>query len=171
MPIRFTSDDIQQMIEHSEDEEESFVASDEDSYLPQLGNASTEESDIEHEVIVECQDQYESNESAEHEPISQSIGSILIGKDGTQWYTEPLPSLQTKSRNVLYQRGGPALNCFSTEKELFISIITPEICDIVLRESNRKAKRVCEAFNNKLLKFPNCSVYTIDIRISKYNCT
>ena len=31
----------------------------------------------------------------------------------------------------------------------------PEICDIILRETNRKGKRVCDAFNNDLMNmFP-----------------
>ena len=27
----------------------------------------------------------------------------------------------------------------------------PEICDIILQETNRKGKRVCDAFNNDLM--------------------
>ena len=34
----------------------------------------------------------------------------------------------------------------------------PEICDIILRETNRKSKRLCDAFNNDLMnRFPLAS--------------
>lgn len=57
-----------------------------------------------------------------------------------------MPSAQTKSRNVLRQKGGPALkSILFTERDLFKHIITPEMCDIILRETNRKAKRVYDA--------------------------
>ena len=50
------------------------------------------------------------------------------------------------------QSGGPSTNSnLFTPDELFKSIMRPEICDIVLREPNRKCKRVRDAFNNDLM--------------------
>ena len=43
-------------------------------------------------------------------------------------------------------------NNLSTPKELFKSIISPEMCDVILRETNRKGKRVYDAFNNQLVQ-------------------
>lgn len=45
-----------------------------------------------------------------------------------------------------------------TTKELFKSIISPEIYEIILRETNRKGKKVYDDFNNQLVqRFPNVS--------------
>ena len=68
--------------------------------------------------------------------------SIWIAKDETEWSSNPLPSAQTISGNILRQKNGPAAtsNLFTSEK-LFKSIMRPEICDIIPRETNQKDKK------------------------------
>ena len=91
--------------------------------------------------------------------MSQNVSSIWTAKDKTKWGCNPLPSAQTRSRNILRQKSGPAAtsNLF-TPDQLFKSIMRPEICDITLRETNQKGKRVCNVFNNDLLnRFPLAS--------------
>ncbi|XP_077116944.1 uncharacterized protein LOC143773353 [Ranitomeya variabilis] len=149
---RFTSDEIMRMLEESdsEHEDEPYVASDDENYVPQV-DVTEEDSDIEQEMVIEHENEYESDESVEDDSVPQSAGDIWTAKDETQWCSNPLPNAQTKSRNVLRQRGGPAaISNLYTAKELFKSIMTPEMCDIILRETNRKAKRVCDAYNNEL---------------------
>ncbi|XP_077129868.1 uncharacterized protein LOC143785081 [Ranitomeya variabilis] len=140
---RFTSDEIMRMLEESdsEHEDEPYVASDDENYVPQV-DVTEEDSDIEQEMVIEHENEYESDESVEDDSVPQSAGDIWTAKDETQWCSNPLPNAQTKSRNVLRQRGGPAaISNLYTAKELFKSIMTPEMCDIILRETNRKAKR------------------------------
>lgn len=143
----------------SEYEEEPSVASDDENYIPRADVSTEEESDIEQEIVISQEEEYDSDESVEDEPVPESVGDIWTAKDGSQWRSDPLPSVQTRSRNVLRQRGGPAaISNLYTAKELFKSIMTPEICDIILRETNRKGKRVTEAYNNQLAqRFPDCS--------------
>lgn len=150
------------MIEESDSEYEegAYVASDDENYIPEADDGIEEASDIEEEMVVEQEEEYDSDESVEDVPaMSQHVDSIWIAKDETEWHRDPLPTAQTRSRNILRQRGGPAAtsNLF-TEKELFKSIMSPEMCDIILRETNRKARRVYEAFNNNLAeRFRNAS--------------
>lgn len=143
----------------SEDEEDPYVASDDENYIPQTDVCTVEESDIEQEMVIEQEEEYDSDESVEDEPVSQSVDSIWIAKDETEWLSDPLPSAQTRSRNILRRRSGPtAISNLFTPIELFNSIMSPEMCDIILRETNRKGKRVCDAFNNHLVqRFSNAS--------------
>lgn len=151
---RYTSDEIRVIINESDSEyeEEQYVASHDENYIPQADASTEEETDIEQEMVIEQEDEYDSDESVEDEPVPQSVGNIWTSKDETQWRSD-------RSHNVLRQIGGPAaISNLYTAKELFKSIMTPEMCDIILRETNRKAKRVCEAYNNQLVqRFPDYS--------------
>ena len=143
------------MIEESdyEYEEDSYVASDDKTYIP-AANGDTgppEDSDIEQEMIIEQEEEYDSDKNVEDEPLPQNVSSIWIAKDKTEWGSNPLPSAQIRSRNILHQRGGRAENSNLFTPDKLKSIMKPEICDIILRETNRKGKRVCDAFNNDLM--------------------
>ena len=81
-----------------------------------------------------------------------------MARDKTEWSSNPLPRAQTKSCNILHRRGKPAANSnLFTPDELFKSVMRPEICDITLRETNRKGKGVCDAFNNDLMNMFPCA--------------
>ena len=128
---------MRQIIEESDSEyeEDSYVASNDETYIPAAnGDTGTpEDSDIEQEMIIEQEEEYDSDESVEDSPLPQNVSSIWIAKDKTEW----AKSAQTRSRNILHQRGGPAANSsLFTPDELFKSIMRPEICDIILRETN-----------------------------------
>ena len=147
------------MIEESDSEyeEDSYDASDDENYIPAAhGDAGTPEDS---EIIIELEKECDSDESVEDEPTPRNVSSIWIVKDKTEWSSNPLPRAQTRSRNILRQKSGPAANSnLFTPDELFKSIMEPEICDIILREANQKGKRVCDAFNNDLMnRFPLAS--------------
>ena len=107
-------------------------------------------------MIIEQEEKYDSDESVEDEPVPQNVSRIWIAKVKTEWSSNPLPSAQTTSRIILRQRGGPSANSnLFTPDELFKSIMRPKSCDIILPETNRKEKRVCDAFNIDLInRFP-----------------
>ena len=158
----YTDDELRKMIEesNSEYEEGSYVESDEENYISAAngGTGTPENLNIEQEMIIE-KEEYDSDKSVEDEPVSQNISSIWTAKDKTEWGSNPLPSAQTRYRNILRRKGGLAStsNLFTLD-QLFKSIMRPEICDIILRETNRKGKRLCDAFNNDLLnRFPLAS--------------
>ena len=139
---------------NSEYEEDLYDISDDENYILAAngGTGTPEDSDIEQEMIIEQEEEYNSDESVEDGPVPQNVSSNWIAKDKTEWSSNPLPSAQTRSRNILRRRGGPAANRnLFTPDELFKSIMRPEICDIILRETNRKGKRVRDAFNNDLM--------------------
>ena len=72
------------MIEESDSEyeEDSYVASDDETYIPAAnGDTSTpDDSDIEQEMIIEQEEEYDSDESVEGEPLPQNVSSIWIAK-------------------------------------------------------------------------------------------
>ena len=102
---------MRQIIEESDSEYEkdSYVALDDETYIPAAnGDTGTpEDSDIEQEMILEQEEEYDSDESVDDEPLLQNVSSIWIAKDNTEWGNNPLPSVQTRSRNILHQRGDP----------------------------------------------------------------
>ena len=145
----------------SEHEEDSYDASDDENYIP-AANDSTgtpEDSDIEQKMLIEQEEKYDYDKSVEDEPVPQNVTSMWRANDKTKWSSNPLTSAQTKSQDILHQRGGPAANSNQfTPDELFKSIMRPEICDITLRETNRRRKRLCDAFNTDLMnRFPLAS--------------
>ena len=142
----------------SEYEEGSYVASNDGNYIPAAngGTGTPEVSNIEQEMIIEQEEEYDSDEIVEDKPLSQNVSSIWTAKGETKWGSNPVPNAQTRTRNILRQRSGPAAttNLFAPD-QLFKSIMRPKICDITLRETNRKGERVWDAFNNDLLnRFP-----------------
>ena len=69
------------MIEESDSEyeEESYVASDDENYIPAAngGSSTPEVSEIEQELIIDGEEEYESDESVEDEYVTQYVNSIL----------------------------------------------------------------------------------------------
>jgi hypothetical protein len=82
-----------------------------------------------------------------------------VSKDGTVWQTNSFSEAQTLARNVLRQKGGPAgFTKMMTCKDVFKTILSEEICDFILSESNRKWKHIIQIHNEKLIqKYPNVS--------------
>lgn len=154
---RYNSTEIQAILAESSSDEGDFVASDnEHDYIPLVEEGGLEISDVEPEAEVENEnDSYDSDASFERE----SFESILTAKDGTRWQSEPLPRTQTSSRNIIRQRGGPASFCkLYSQMEVFKSILSNDMCDIILRETNRKGTKITEAYNNKLMEnYPDVS--------------
>ena len=106
----------------SEYEEDSYAASNDENYIPAAngGTGTPEDLDIEQEMIIEQEEEYDSNESVEDEPVSQNVSNIWTAKDETQWGSNPLTSAQTRSRTIRRQRGGPAATSnLLTPDELF----------------------------------------------------
>ncbi|CAG5055671.1 unnamed protein product [Parnassius apollo] len=138
------------LAESSSDEGE-FVASDnEHDYIPLVEEGRFEISDVEPEVEVENEiDSYDSDASFEGE----SLENILITKDGMRWQFEPLRRTQNSSRNIIRQRGGAAsFSKLYNQMEIFKNILSNEMCDIILRETDRKGTKITEAYNNKLME-------------------
>lgn len=153
---RYNSEEIRTILHENSSDEEEFVPSDnEQNYIPPGEEAASEVSDVEPEAEIESEvGSYDSDESVEEEPTNE-----LSGKDGTQWRLDPFPETQRLCRNIIRQRGGAAtFSSLYTPKDTFKSLLSNEICDIILRETNRKGAKVTETYNKKLLeKYPDAS--------------
>ena len=81
---------------NSEYKEGSYVASDEEKYISAAngGTGTPEDLNIK-------QEEYDSGESVEDELVPQNVSSIWRAKDETEWGSNPLPSTQTRSCNIL----------------------------------------------------------------------
>lgn len=94
-------------------------------------------------------------------------------QDETKWhYSESLLNDQTRSRNIIRQKGGPATTSYLfTPKEIFKPLMTPEMCDNISQETYWKSKKVCDAYNSQLLeKFPAASERTLKRNLCHANC-
>lgn len=130
----------------SDSEEEPFMASEDEEYLPE---AEHEESDADPELVVE---EDSDSDGSDEDVVAAEVGQPLVAKDGTQWYNKPLSKNQTMPCNILRQRpGAPSFSATFTSKEMLKSFISPEICDIILRESNRKGVKITEEYNKKIM--------------------
>lgn len=91
------------------------------------------------EFISDGEEEYDSDDYGGEEEATFDLST----KDGTQWSSTPLPTSRTRKRNILRQKGGAAnFSNLLTAKEIFQSIISPEMCEIILAETNKKAAQV-----------------------------
>lgn len=96
-------------------------------------------SDVEYttEFVINDDDDYDSDDVLDEAVFDLST------KDGTQWSSSPLPASQTRKRNILRQHGGAAkYSNMYTAKEVFKTLITPEMCKVIIDETNKKATQV-----------------------------
>lgn len=101
------------------------------------------------ESIINYDKEFDSDKNNENESID--IES-RFGKDGIQWYNAPFPQTQTSSRNILRQKPRPSTSTvLFTPKLIFKSIITKEMCDIILRETIEKNKKLQTITIKKLI--------------------
>lgn len=147
-----TSQDIRDILDESDTEDPFAADTDDNDYIP---GVALEESDRESQLHIEEESESDSDESIDDDP-PQINHEVLKGKDGTPWNSTPFPQHQTSSRNILRQSGGTAnFTKNLNEKETFKSIMSPEICNIILRETNRKASKIVQDYNNQLVqKYP-----------------
>lgn len=131
--VRFYIGDFEATPEVGNEEEVEFIASDEEAYIPNPPNRETEMSDIELEHVVKEESDSSSEECVDNPADTNRLPGILSSRDGTEWHSSPLPTAQTIRRNILRERGGPSsISSLFTAKQTFKSIITNEICDIIL---------------------------------------
>ncbi|XP_018407391.1 PREDICTED: piggyBac transposable element-derived protein 4-like [Cyphomyrmex costatus] len=90
----------------------------------------------------------DSDASESQDPTETSSANTFVAKDGTVWNQLPPDFHQTPAHNVVRQRSGPHQ---STETmsvcDTFRCIFTDEMIDIIIRHTNKKAKRVYETYN------------------------
>ncbi|KAL3275491.1 hypothetical protein HHI36_020251, partial [Cryptolaemus montrouzieri] len=136
--------------EYSIDQGE-FVASDnKHDYIPLFEDSGLEISDVEPKAEIENEiDSYDSDASFEGELFE----NIFFAEDGTLWQSDSLPRPQTCSRNIIRQRAAAvSFSELNNQMEIFKNVLSNEMCDIVLRKTNRKGTKITEAYNTKLME-------------------
>ena len=101
--LLFTADELRQILVLEEfdcEYEDSYVASDNENYIPpaNFGTSPAKDSDIVQEVTIEQEEEYSSEESVEDNSVSHKTDSMRIAKDETEWSSNPL---QTRTNNIL----------------------------------------------------------------------
>lgn len=77
-------------------------------------------------------------------------GTLFTSKNGSQWYADPPASRRRGPHDIIRNRPGVRREAVSTtELDAFQKIFSPEIFDIIVRETNREAKRICEIWNQE----------------------
>ncbi|XP_071567686.1 piggyBac transposable element-derived protein 4-like [Temnothorax nylanderi] len=100
------------------------------------------ESDTEPE---ECESESEDTPAA---ATRENVTTSYVTKDNTVWLKTPPQVHQTLSHNILRQRSGPHKSTETLSvRDTFTKIITPEMVDLIIRHTNRKAEEVYNKYN------------------------
>lgn len=142
----------------SDSDNEHVQDSDDDWLPPSLpaNNHKKDESDIEDVFLdsdkeIEVADEDENSDDDLSGVQACNEEQSLRSKDGSIWKSNPcVSSTQTLAHNVLRQKSGPVKATSSLSiRETFGRFFTTEMCYIVIRETNRKAKSVYAEWNNE----------------------
>ena len=109
-------------------------------------------------MIIEQKEEYHSDEAFR---ISLCLKTSAVSGQPRIKQNRVVTHYQAHKQDLItfcVRGGGPAANSnLFTPSEFFKSIMRLEICDITLRETNRR-RRVCDAFNSDLMnRFPLAS--------------
>jgi len=129
---------------------------DDQNFIP---NNENEESDANLVPVVEYENKSSSSSDSEEAP---DLGEELKAKDGTVWNSQSFPQCQALRQNILRQKSGPSSNRLLTIKEVFKTFITPEMCDIIIRCSNRKAALTYQQCKDNKNVFENFNKHELD---------
>lgn len=111
--------------------------------------------DIESEDGV---DEDEENEDREDEDAESEVGEDedeatgpgMKAKDGTQWAATPPSEHQAGRRNIVRERCGPSRNTsMLSNLDTFKLFLTPEMAEIIIRHTNKKASSTYAEYNEK----------------------
>ena len=78
-------------------------------------------------------------------PVS---GLVITAKDGTKWAETPTSEHQVARYNIVRQRCGPNRNTnMLSNFDTFKLFFTPEMPDIIIRHTNKKASSIHAIYN------------------------
>ncbi|KAF2879851.1 hypothetical protein ILUMI_26308 [Ignelater luminosus] len=97
---------------------------------------------------IELEDENSSDNESEGSADESSDANCLFGKDKTVWHRTPPKTGRVRKHNILREKSGPTK---STQMlsicETFKCIFSDVMCNIIIRETNRKANSVYAAYN------------------------
>lgn len=109
-------------------------------------------SDVEADGNIDFDEGSDSDDSdVSDDPPDEVLEQEFLAKDGTRWSSQPLQRRQTIQRNVIRDKGGPAhFTKNLSAKQIFKRILSDDMCSLILEETNRKAAKITESYNNSL---------------------
>lgn len=128
---------------------------DDEEYFPPKDVAASDCDDtvaeIEHNEESETGEYRDENQDDEDEERDVAArGSGMKAKDGTQWSATPSNEHQVARRNIVRERCGPNKNTSMLSiLDTFKLFFTPEMADIIIRHTNKKANLAYTAYNAK----------------------
>lgn len=139
---------IRQALEESEDEvsDHDSIVGDED-----LGDIGADDSDVEEPTLPEYDPEDDSDSDEEHEDAQIVTGECFTARDGNVWSSIQPQPVRFRTHNILKsaQSGPTRATQGLTIGETFQLLMSNDICDIIIRESNRKAKQFYDSENAK----------------------
>jgi len=128
---------------------------DDQNFVP---NNENEELDADLVPVVEYENESLSSDTNSEEDLREELKAM----DGTVWNSQSFPQCQALRQNILRQMSGPSSNRLLTIKEDFKTFITPEMCDIIIRCSNRKAALIYQQCKDNKKVFENFNEHELD---------
>ncbi|XP_072383827.1 uncharacterized protein [Diabrotica undecimpunctata] len=143
-------DDIDEEVDKNIENQES----DED-YVSQSKPDGDEASDVEdvftdinNKIEIDTDGDDSSDEYFDDFQESSSQSDVLVAKDKTIWQRKPFTASRTLKRNLLREKTGPVRSTKTLSiRDTFKCVFSDVMCDIIIRETNRKANSVCENYN------------------------
>lgn len=81
--------------------------------------------------------------------VEPSPANTFVAKDRTMWNQLPPSHHQTPSHNIVRQRSGPHRSTETLSiRDIFKCIFSDEMIDIILRHTNKKARKIYETYNS-----------------------
>lgn len=150
--------------DHSDDEEDPFRDGDNDEDADYVPVNDGEASDVEVDLEIEEQEEDDDDDLDEEEisnlraegieavvaiaPQRTQGDEFFASKDGTAWMKQPPPTGRPQAHNVpIATRAGPVSGFVLSPIAKFKAYMTPEMVDIICRETNRRAAAVIRAWN------------------------
>lgn len=152
LPYEEQRDYIRTFVEASDSEESDHEqAVDQEDLEGNIDDIGGESSDAEQvqEIVYHLEDERDSDEEYEEPPLE--TGDYYTARDGNVWSSIPPIPGRIRAHNVLRSRNpGPVPSTNGlTMAETFNLMMSNEICDVIIRESNRKARQTFDAYNEQ----------------------
>lgn len=115
---------------------------------------SKEESDIEdcyedENIQIEMDDDSDSEIEVHNDENNYTNESLLHGRDGTEWRQSP-NTTRTLTHNIGHNHHGPVrATKMLSASQILKTIFTDVMCNIIIKETNRKANSVYDEWNAK----------------------
>ncbi|XP_050335819.1 uncharacterized protein LOC126762820 [Bactrocera neohumeralis] len=145
---------FEKTFEAEESDDDHVLDSSDDQFFPPNEAVASDCDDTDDEIAPNNEDNEEEGEDKDEEDEEIEDGEDKDedeqSKDGTQWAATPPSEHQAERRNIVRERCGPNRNTnLLSNLDTFKLFFTPEMADIIIRHTNKKAISTYTAYNEK----------------------